>query len=181
MDNKDLVDASEKKPRKRNKRPDRDVQLESGEMGVYIQNAMELASLPKCNLNDAGDVGQRCEYYFDYCRRKDIKPSVAGLSLSLGYSRAEIYKISQGNANKPDEVVAIIKRAYYLLDFMMDQYMQNGKINPVSGIFLMKANLGYTETQKVEISVQNPFGSGQDTKALEEKYLESIPEIIDAE
>ena len=43
-----------------------------------------------------------------------------------------------------------IKRARDLINAQMEDFMQNGKINPVAGIFLMKNNMNYTE----------PAGSG---------------------
>ena len=66
-----------------------------------------------------------------------------------------------------------------LLDAQMTDYMQNGKINPVSGIFLMKNNFGYADKQEVVVTPNNPLGDGQDEKQLEEKYQDSV--IIDAE
>jgi len=48
----------------------------------------------------------------------------------------------------PNDCRELIKKAYKLLENMMENYMQNGKINPVAGIFLSKNNFGYVD--KVE-------------------------------
>ena len=59
----------------------------------------------------------------------------------------------------------------------MTDYMQNGKINPVAGIFLMKNNFGYTDEQKLVVQPEQPLGSVEDPKKIEEKYAESV--VID--
>ena len=66
-----------------------------------------------------------------------------------------------------------------LLDLQMVDYMQNGKINPVSGIFLMKNNFGYADKQEVVVTPQNPLGEVGDIKQIEDRYRESVP--IDAD
>ena len=56
----------------------------------------------------------------------------------------------------------------------MEDYMQNGKINPVSGIFLMKNNFGYADKQEVVLTPNNPLGEQKSTDELEQRYLESV-------
>jgi hypothetical protein len=57
---------------------------------------------------------------------------------------------------------------------MMEGYMQNGKINPVSGIFLMKNNFGYTDKQEVVLTPNSPLGDQKSDAELEQKYLDSV-------
>jgi hypothetical protein len=59
----------------------------------------------------------------------------------------------------------------------MEDFMQNGKINPVSGIFLMKNNMGYTDQQEVVLTPNNPLGEKTSERQLRDKYNENI--IID--
>ena len=44
--------------------------------------------------------------------------------------------------------------------------MQNGKINPVAGIFLMKNNMNYTDQQEVVLKPDNPLGERADPEKL---------------
>ena len=53
--------------------------------------------------------------------------------------------------------------------------MQNGKINPVSGIFLMKNNFGYKDQSEVVLTPNNPLGEATDRSTLEQKYLDALP------
>ena len=50
--------------------------------------------------------------------------------------------------------------------------MQNGKINPVSGIFLMKNNMGYMDQSEIVITPNNPLGSEEAPEAITQKYAE---------
>lgn len=54
--------------------------------------------------------------------------------------------------------------------------MLNGKINPVTGIFLGKNHFGYADKQEVVLTPNSPLGDAKDTKELEERYIESIVE-----
>ena len=45
----------------------------------------------------------------------------------------------------PSAVTDSIKKGYAYMENLWENYMQNGKINPVSGIFLGKINFGYQD------------------------------------
>ena len=45
-----------------------------------------------------------------------------------------------------------IKKAHALINAQYEDMMNNGKINPVAGIFLMKNNMGYTDKTEIEIA-----------------------------
>jgi hypothetical protein len=57
--------------------------------------------------------------------------------------------------------------------------MQNGKINPVSGIFLGKNNFSYQDKQEYVVTPNNQQEQ-VDPKAIEAKYAE-LPELEDNE
>ena len=105
-----------------------------------------------------------------------MKPSVAGLALALDVERSYLWMLREGVKGKNPDVVNLLKKAVQILDNQMVDYMQNGKINPISGIFLMKNSFGYTDKQEVVITPQSPLGDQKDTKAIEEKYRDSIGE-----
>ena len=52
--------------------------------------------------------------------------------------------------------------------------MLSGKINPVTGIFLLKNNFGYADKSEIVLTPNNtPLGDQPDMEALKRKYLES--------
>jgi hypothetical protein len=166
------------------KRPDlsekQTVQAEPGDNQKYILHSLRLAELPKCDLKSAESVGQRVTEYFTICAEDDMKPSVAGLALAMDIDRRYLWEIREGRKGKNPDVADTLKKAMKILDLQMVDYMQNGKINPVSGIFLMKNNFGYADKSEVVVTPNNPLGD-LDQKGLEERYIESIPEVAESE
>lgn len=130
--------------------------VEEGDNRKYLMVSMQLMNLPDINLHDEEQVAERLNEYFRIYAENDMKPTVAGMGLALnGLDRRRLWEIKadvkSGHSvvdNMPNEVRDLIKKAYKLLETMMENYMQNGKINPVAGIFLAKNNFGYTD--KVE-------------------------------
>ena len=135
---------------------DNGLNVEQGDNTRYLMVTMQLMSLPDINLHDVGQVKDRLVEYFKIYADNDMKPTVAGMGLALnGLDRRRLWEIKADAPSTytvvnsmPTEVKDTIKKAYKTLETMMENYMQNGKINPVAGIFLAKNNFGYVD--KVE-------------------------------
>lgn len=97
-------------------------------------------------------------------------------SLAFGVDRKTIWAWANGVDSKtlPTESRNLIKKAYQLLNAQMESYMQNGKINPVAGIFLMKNNMGYADKQEVILTPNQQLGDQVPAEDLEKKYLEDV-------
>ena len=140
---------AEKESRKVRKRPDSTVQAAAGDNAKYTMHNRMLYELEPIGFESVDEVKQRTLAYLDICEQNDMKPSVAGYALALGIDRVTLWRIVKGVIVKPAEVRNVLKRAYDLLNAQMEDYMQNGKINPVSGIFLMKNAWGYQDKQEI--------------------------------
>ena len=121
---------------------------------LYIRKNLEIANLPEIDLTDAEQVQERINQYFEIEAKYGNKPTVAGLAMSLnGMNRRRLNEIVTGNFGNtrgitttlPKTVTHLIKKAHQLMEQLWEDYMQNGKINPVSGIFLGKNNYGYQD------------------------------------
>lgn len=178
MSNKELAEVGKQVTKR--KRPDlsesQTVHTEPGDNRKYILHSLRLAELPKLNLTSVEEVTQRIKDYFTICAEDDMKPSVAGLALAMDIDRRYLWEIREGRKGKNPAVADTLKKAMKILDLQMVDYMQNGKINPVSGIFLMKNNFGYADKQEVVLAPNNPLGDTKDTKELEEQYIDSVVE-----
>ena len=178
MNNDELVDVGKQVTKR--KRPDlsekQSVHTEPGDNTKYINHSLRLADLGKVDLTNVEEVTQRINDYFTICAEDDMKPSVAGLALAMDIDRRYLWEIREGKKGKTPEVADTLKKAMKILDLQMVDYMQNGKINPVSGIFLMKNNFGYADKQEVVVTPNQPLGDTKDQKALEERYLDSVVE-----
>ena len=94
--------------------------------------------------------------------------TLAGHVACLIVIEAEQY----GSAYVPAESRNLIKKAYQVLNAQMENYMQNGKINPVAGIFLMKNNMGYVDKQEMVLTPNQQLGDQVSPEDLQRKYLE---------
>lgn len=164
---------AEKESRKVRRRPDSTVQAEPGDNSKFTRHNRMLYELVPVTFESAEEVKERTITYLDICEQNDMKPSVAGYALALGIDRVNLWRIVTGATVKPAEVRNVLKRAYDLLNAQMEDYMQNGKINPVSGIFLMKNAWGYKDKQEIEVSANQ--GDAESPDQLASKYADAIP------
>ena len=164
---------AEKEKQKVRKRPDSTVQAEPGDNSRFTRHNLMLFELVPVDMSDAEQVRERTVTYFDICNQNDMKPSVAGYALALGIDRTNLWRIVSGATVKPTEVRNVLKRAYEMLNAQMEDYMQNGKIQPLAGIFLMRNNHGYSDKTEIEITAKND--SEVSPEELAQKYADAIP------
>lgn len=157
-------------------RQDRDVSIDNDNR-KYLKHSMRFFTLPAVDLNKPDDVQERIAMYLDACAEDEMKPTLVGMCLALGIDRVYFYKIRTGGTKYCAETVNVLKRASDFLNAQMEAYMENGKINPVSGIFLMKNHFNYTDEQKVVVEPTQNLGDSIEQKALEDKYKEALPDI----
>ena len=69
----------------------------------------------------------------------------------------------------------VIKKAIDMLEDLWVSYMQNGKINPASGIFLAKNMFQYKDVQDVVLTPNNPLDNMSDDESRK-RLTEAIPE-----
>ena len=164
---------AEKESRKVRQRPDSTVQAEPGDNTKYINHNMMLYKLKPIAFETAEEVDERTAEYFAICSMNDMKPSVAGYALALGVSRKVLWEYVSGRIVKPDGVRNSLKRAYDFLNAQMEDYMQNGKIQTIAGIFLMKNSFGYTDKQEIEVAAKQDAETSPEQ--LAQKYADAIP------
>lgn len=163
----------EKESRKVRSRPDRTIQAEPGDNARYIRHNMMLYNLDPLSLDDAEEVKERTQTYFEICAENDMKPSVAGYALALGIDRTTLWKIINGIVVKPDAVRNALKRPYLVLNAQLEDYMQNGKVNPVTGIFLSKNHFAYQDKQEIEVAARQD--ETESPEQIEQKIRDAIP------
>ena len=74
-------------------------------------------------------------------------------------------------ANINRESSDLIKKTYHLLDTMWQNYMQEGKINPVAGIFLAKNHFSYVDKTETVVTPNTSLAT-TDAATIEAKYRE---------
>ena len=162
--------------RKSPPRPQQQVQTDPGDNAKYLAHSMKMWDWQKPDMGDANAVQQRVTDYFLLCNADDMKPTVTGMALAFGVNRKTLWKWVNGIQCEfvSNESRDTLKKAYSILEAQMENYMQYGKINPVSGIFLMKNNMGYEDKTEMVITPKSPIGEADDTQALAERYGDVI-------
>lgn len=172
-ENKELVEAhiGKQKQRRPKKSEQMSVQTQPGDNRKYLEHSMKMWDWPKVDMRDEKAVAQRCFDYFQLCADDDMKPTVEALAFAFGVDRKTLYRWVTGQSR--ESICPTIKKAYEIITIQMANYMQNGKINPVAGIFLMKNNMGYQDKSEVVLTPNNLLGEQTSPEALEQKYLEA--------
>lgn len=161
--------------------PQFELATEEGDNRKYLMVSMQLMNLPNIDLNNSQQVADRLNEYFKIHADADIKPTVAGMGLALnGLDRRRLWEIktdSPSNSaivnNLPRDSVDLIKKAYKLLENMMENYMLNGKINPVSGIFLAKNNFNYVDKVEHVVTPNTNPDADYDIEAIKNRRITS--------
>lgn len=163
-------EMQKKKPRGISK-----VSTNPGDNTKYLQHALAVTELEPIDINSTEEVAQRLEWYFRHCIENDMKPTVSGMANSLGVNRMTIYEWRTGKRRKKDkELQAVINRAYNILEELYEDYMMNGKINPVAGIYIGKNHFGYQDQQQVILSTADNADETASPEELQQKYIESV-------
>lgn len=157
---------------------DNGLMLQEGDNAKILGVNIKLFNMPKVDLHDPEAVAERLTEFFMLYAENDMKPTVAGMGMALGLDRRRLWEIKVGATQGrgdidtlPGEVRDSIKKAYSLMENMWESYMNSGKINPVSGIFLGKNNFGYQDKQEMVLTPNTQNESDFNEDDLRKRYL----------
>lgn len=174
----DVVEEIVKKPRGGKNSPvigNNGLQVEPGDNTKYLMLGRELFNLPSIDLKDPEQVSNRLDEFFAIHARYDMKPTVAGMGMALGLDRRRLWEVKTGvtdrNQDLPTLTRDFIKKAYEYMEILWENYMQNGKINPVSGIFLGKNNFGYQDKTEHVVTPNVNNDSDYNADDIRKRYL----------
>lgn len=139
-------------------------------MRVRLKNARYFQSLPKVDTSDPQAVRERIRLYFDKCMEAGIRPGVEGLCTALHIDRGTFLRWASGVRRAGSEQQAIAVEAKQILADLMEQYMMDGEINPIAGIFLSSNNFGYDRNATLTVQTQNAVASADDPDRIAQKY-----------
>lgn len=186
--NDDVVDEIVKKPRGVGKNSpvigNNGLMAEPGDNAKYLALGMKLFSMPPIDLKDPEQVNNRLMEFFQLHADADMKPTVSGMGMALGLDRRRLWEIKTGNfgtqktlSELPTLTKDSIKKAYEYMEILWENYMQNGKINPVSGIFLGKNNFGYQDKTEYVVTPNMNNDSDYSAEDIKSRYLSDSPTI----
>lgn len=147
--------------------------VEPGDNARYLRYAMVSMNLPPIDISDPKQVEQRINDYFCFCIQNDRKPNMVGMANWIGVDRDTVKTWKSGEYRGATHS-AVIRKAVDILEELWIDYMQNGKINPASGIFLGKNMFGYRDVIDIAPTTANPLGDVKDQKQLESRIEGSV-------
>lgn len=150
-----------------------DENLDPGENTKYLRWALVSLDLPPIDISDPDQVRNRIREYFQFCMDNDRKPNMKGMGNWLGVDATTVNAWKRGEY-RGETHTPIIKQAISVLEELWLDYMQNGKVNPASGIFLGKNLFGYKDVQDVVVSPKDPIGDAEQAARLAERYADAI-------
>ena len=145
---------------------------EPGDNNKYLTHALAIRAMPPIDTRDPVQVRNRISEYFQLCAVNDMKPTVKGFLNALRVAKSTLWEWKTGGYREGTHQ-AVICEAYDVLEALWEDYMMNGKINPVSGIFLGKNNFGYQDKQEYVLTPNQK--ETVDAAVIEAKYAE-LPE-----
>lgn len=182
----DIVkEVVKKKPRGGNNiLTDAALNVEAGDNTKYVLLGAKLFNLPPIDLHDPEQVNARLNEFFQIHAEADMKPTVSGMGMALGLDRRRLWEIKTGakmggtsEYNLPTSTLVSIKKAYEYMEILWENYMQNGKINPVSGIFLGKNNFGYQDKTEYVVTPNVNNDSDYNAEDIRKRYLSDSPTL----
>lgn len=106
---------------------------------------VEGLTMPEIDVSNIKDVMERTSLYFNRCDEEFQEPGVAGLCLWLGIT-SERWKSWVDGAEFNATHRVFCERVMTLLESRLEEQMIQGKINPVTAMFLLKSQHGYVDT-----------------------------------
>ena len=181
---KEVVEKPKMKPRGKNIGETLAPVTEPGDNAKYIGVSLQLFNMPAIDLHKPELVQARLSEYFEIHIKADLKPTVAGMAMALGIDRRRLWEIKTGASTSnrwveelPTATKDSIKKAYDFLETLWENYMHNGKINPVSGIFLAKNNFGYQDKQDIVVTPNTRSDSDYSAEDIRARYLTDSPTL----
>ena len=175
--------VQKKKPRGGNNfLTDAALKVQPGDNTKYVMLGAKLFNLAPIDLKDPKQVNDRLNEFFQIHADADMKPTVSGMGMALGLDRRRLWEIKTGNAkalNLPTLTSDSIKRAYEYMEILWENYMQNGKINPVSGIFLGKNNFGYQDKTEYVVTPNMNNDSDYSADDIRKRYMSDFGDSVE--
>lgn len=141
-----------RKPNQGGRKPSKAMEnLEPGANQRIIKNALEAWNRPKIDTRDVSAVRERMSEYINYCMEHDVALSVAGCASWLGIN-ADSLKAWYTGYRGTVEHQRLANQFYMMLQDAWAQAMSEGRLNPVSGIFMSKIEFGYKDTTEIVVN-----------------------------
>jgi hypothetical protein len=129
------------------------------------------------DLHDAKQVESAIRAYFTKCEHAQIRPGNLGLYASLGMSKQDVNNVITGKSKSkasPDSI-DLIKKAQRAMSAFRESLAMEGKINPVSYIFMGKNFDHLSDVQQVEVTAKQAQEASLSPDEIQKQLEQDIP------
>lgn len=133
---------------------------------------MEIMPKEPLDTQDVAEMERRFMNYVQKCSEWDMKVGNQAAYMAIGITKEQAWEwenVVKRNPARSD----FVKKVRQFCGVFREGLMQDGKVNPVTGIFWQKNYDGMKDQTEMVLTPNNPLGEQKDMKALEQKYLES--------
>ena len=129
------------------------------------------------DLNDVEMMEQRFYRYLQLCAQYDQKIGNQAAYAAMGVTKEQVWDFINRNKSNPQRS-DFLKKVQQICGMYREGLMEDGKVNPVTGIFWQKNYDGMKDQQELVVTPNtNPLGDGESAERLAEKYLEQAKGI----
>lgn len=123
--------------------------------------------------NDVEEMERRFARYLELCAQWDMKIGNQAAYAAIGIDKGTAWEWANRNLGNPART-DFVKKVQQICAMYREGLMEDGKVNPVTGIFWQKNYDGLKDQQEVVLTPNtNPLGEQKDAEALKQKYLEN--------
>lgn len=146
-----------------------------------LQNALDIFQAKTPDLHNPEEVQEAIINYFTTCQRNHIRPGNLGLYAALGMSKQDYNNAITGKSKSKVSPVCIdlIKKACVAIGQYREGLALEGKINPVTYIFMGKNFDHLTDTQQIEVTAAPGPAATMTPEEIAHQIEQDIP--IDAD
>ena len=148
------------------------------ETSDLIELSLRVAKLPPIDNTNAEQLAARADEYFQMCLDAGVKPTLNGIASATGLDRRRLWEMRTDVPGRgtlySHKCRDVVKRIYLTLENLWESYMQEGKINPVSGIFLGTNHFGYVSRQELSFGRPDALEVTATREELAERYGQNI-------
>ena len=124
------------------------------------------------------DLNKRVDAYFDFCIERKIRPTVGSLCVALKTNAQTLYKWKNGIDCTP-KWSEVIQQAMQIIFASTETLMVHGKINPVTGIFLMKNQQNYKDDLSLDDVATAKKSRASAVKSIDQMHQEMVVATYD--
>ncbi len=137
-----------------------------------IRFMQEILPTEPLDCNDVAEMERRFARYLELCAQWGMKVGNQAAYAAIGINKITAYEwTTRRTANR--ERYNFIEKVQQICALYREGLMEDGKVNPVTGIFWQKNYDGLKDQQEVVLTPNNPLGEAQNAEQLRQKYLEN--------